>query len=176
MEICVGSPTHHSLTLPKEPLGILLEYCLYVVSIPLTISLLYHLQLLLLYNSFRYFFISILHGCFDTCSLKKNAIVKIIMIIIMMMMLIMITIKKTIIIIIIQLAVPAVKMNRIQCSDWLPKRARWLETACFDPAQEKKCVERTYRVRNSWTISATKSQIAAEDSENKRKNKRQSQV
>lgn len=101
MEICVGSPTHHSLTLPKEPLGILLESCLYVVSIPLTISLLHHLQLLLLYDNFRYSFISILHGCFDTCSLKKNARVKIIMIIIMMMMLIMITIKKTIIIIII---------------------------------------------------------------------------
>lgn len=71
MEIYVGSPTHHSLTLPTEPLGILLESCLYVVSIPLTISLLHHLRLLLLYDSFRYSFIPILHGCFDTSSLKK---------------------------------------------------------------------------------------------------------
>ena len=39
--------------------------------------------------------------------------------------------------------------------------------ARFDPAHELKCVERTYKVRNFWTISAMKSQKAAGHSQNK---------
>ena len=44
-----------------------------------------------------------------------------------------------------------------------------LGTARTDPAQEKMFVERTYKVRNFWTMSVTKSPKAAEDSQTKKK-------
>ena len=40
----------------------------------------------------------------------------------------------------------------------------------IDPAQEKKVVELTCKVSSFWTMLATKSQKAAEDSQNKEKN------
>ena len=40
--------------------------------------------------------------------------------------------------------------------------------ALIDPAQEKKVEERSYKVRNFWTMLATESQKAAEDSPKKK--------
>ena len=60
-------------------------------------------------------------------------------------------------------------MKRILCSDRLLEQARWTHFARSGlPALiPRKRVERTYRVRNFWTMSATKSQKATEDSQNK---------
>ena len=57
--------------------------------------------------------------------------------------------------------------------DWLSRAGKMgpscpLRTARVNPAPEKKCVEQNYKVRNIWTISATKSHKAAEDSQNKK--------
>ena len=52
--------------------------------------------------------------------------------------------------------------KQILFPDWLPERVGWAHLAHSDPAQKIKCMERTYNVRNSCTISAQK---ATEDSQ-----------
>ena len=52
--------------------------------------------------------------------------------------------------------------KQILFPDWLPERVGWAHLAHFDPTQKIKCMERTYNVRNSCTISAQK---ATEDSQ-----------
>ena len=57
-------------------------------------------------------------------------------------------------------------MKQILCSDWLLEWAR-LRVACFDPAQERNCVEQKNNVHDSWALLAIEMQKVAEDSQNK---------
>ena len=63
---------------------------------------------------------------------------------------------------------PEGNMKRILCFDWLPKRARWTHLVhprlpALTPPKKK----RNYLERDFWTMSATESQKAAEDIQNK---------
>ena len=59
--------------------------------------------------------------------------------------------------------------KRMLCSDWLSKLGHScpLEIARFDSVQEKHCVERTYKLRKFWTVSAMESQKTAKGSQNR---------
>ena len=59
--------------------------------------------------------------------------------------------------------------KRMLCSDWLSKLGHScpLEIARFYPVQEKHCVERTYKLRKFWTVSAMESQKTAKGSQNR---------
>ena len=75
-----------------------------------------------------------------------------------------ITIKKiSITFFIASLEAPVGNMRRILCSDWLLDRVRWAHLdcsgfPCFDPAHRKRCVERTLKFRNFWTVLVMESQ------------------
>ena len=56
-------------------------------------------------------------------------------------------------------------MKQILCYDWLLEWAR-LRVACFDPAQERNCVEQKNNVHDSWALLAMEMQKVAEDSQN----------
>ena len=63
--------------------------------------------------------------------------------------------------------------KRILSSDWLPERINWVHHARLglhglSLRKKENCSERTYRrVRKLWTVSATESQKAVEDGQNK---------
>ena len=59
--------------------------------------------------------------------------------------------------------------KRMLWSDWLSKLGHScpLEIARFDSVQEKHCVERTYKLRKFWTVSAMESQKTAKGSQNR---------
>ena len=75
-----------------------------------------------------------------------------------------ITIKKiSITFLIASLEAPVGNMRRILCSDWLLDQVRWAHLdwsgfPCFDPAHRKRCVERTLKFRNFWTVLVMESQ------------------
>ena len=63
---------------------------------------------------------------------------------------------------------PEGNMKQILCFDWLPKRARWTNLVQPGlPALTLPKKKRNYLERDFWTMSATESQKAAEDSQNK---------
>ena len=64
-------------------------------------------------------------------------------------------------------------LKRILSSDWLPERVKWVHHARLglhglSLRKKENCSERTYRgVRKLWTVSATESQKAVENGQNK---------
>lgn len=74
----------------------------------------------------------------------------------------------------ISLAANEGNIKRILCFDWLPKRARRAHLArlgllALIHSKKKHCMERTYKVRNSWKKSAMGTRKAADDKINKGK-------